>query len=151
MSFEVESVDRRATNSGWSIKVAATMPSKGITMEMRPGVVVGKLMADEAGRMLSSIGIVYHSDSTQSRVNVQEASGRCALCGLWGHIGLDCDKLKPQSTGRCSIDPQAGDKLYQSKINLKNVLNVATPYKAQEGSFFDPGAHLNFHMGGTGI
>ena len=39
---------------------------------------------------------------------------------------MDCDKLKPSRVGRCSIAPQAGDRLYQLKIKLKN---VATAYQ----------------------
>jgi hypothetical protein len=64
VSFEVQPADRRATFPGWDIQVVVvvTMPHKGITMEINPGVVVGTKMASQANRMLRNVNIVYNPD-----------------------------------------------------------------------------------------
>ena len=77
-------------------------------------------------------------------MNAQEASGstgRCASCEALGHISMNCDTLKPVRV-RCSIVPQAGNKIYKLKIKLRHVV---TTNKDQEGPILDPGASMHQH------
>ncbi len=147
--FEVQSADRRATSPAESrdIKVIVTMPQKGITMEMKPGLVVGFEIVSQANRMLCTIDIVNNPELELHIVHVQDARGRCTLCNVFGHIFMDCDNLKP-ARPRCSIVPQVGDKMYKSKIKLRHVV---TTYKDHiVGLILDPGASI-LQYAGTGI
>jgi len=71
---------------------------------------------------------------------VQDARGRCTLCNVFGHIFMDCDKLKP-ARPRCSIVPQVGGKMYKSKIKLRHLV---TTYKDHiVGLALNPGASMH--------
>jgi hypothetical protein len=89
--LEVDPKTARACNPGWSITVEAVMPHTGITMKMKPEVIIGQQLAIQADRLL---GIIDKSldpvTSGRMIMREQEASGVCYLCAKRGHILVDC-------------------------------------------------------------
>jgi hypothetical protein len=85
----------RACTPGWSITVEAVMPSTGITMKMKPKVVIGQQLAVQSDMFL---GIIDKSldpmTGGQMIMREQEAAGVCYLCAKHGHISVDCPGLK---------------------------------------------------------
>jgi hypothetical protein len=53
--LEVDPTTTRAYTPGWSITVEAVMPSTGITMKMKPEVIIGQQLAIQADRFLGII------------------------------------------------------------------------------------------------
>ena len=45
----------RACTPGWNINVEARMPHTGITMKMKPGVILGQQLAVQADRFLETL------------------------------------------------------------------------------------------------
>ena len=141
--FEVQSADRRATRPGSKdIKVIVTMPQKGITMEMKPGLVVGFEIASQPNRMLYTIDIVNNPELELCIAHAQDARERCTLCNVFGHIFVDCDKLKP-ARPRCSIVPQVEDKMYKLKIKLRHGCGDHVQGDHIVGLALDPGASMH--------
>ena len=53
--LEVDPKTTRACTPGWSITVKAVMPHTGITMKIKPEVILGQQLAVEADRFLEII------------------------------------------------------------------------------------------------
>jgi hypothetical protein len=85
----------RACTPGWSFTFIASMPAKGITMKIKPEVILGQQLAVQAERFLEIIEESLNP-VTGSRMIMreQEAAGVCYLCAKCGHISVDCPGLK---------------------------------------------------------
>jgi hypothetical protein len=81
--LEVDPTTARACTPGWSINVEAVMSSTGITMKMKPEVVIGWQLAVQADMFLESLDPVTGG---QMIMREQEAAGVCYLCAKRGHI-----------------------------------------------------------------
>jgi hypothetical protein len=93
--LEVVPETARACTLGRSITVEALMPSTGITIKMKPEVVIGCQLAVHADMFL---GIINESldpvTGGKMIMREQEADGVCYLCVKRGHISVDCPGLK---------------------------------------------------------
>ena len=95
----------RACTPGWDITVEAVMPHTGITMKMKPEVILGQQLAVQADRFLEIIDKSLNPvTGSQMIMREQEAAGVCYLCAKHGHISVDCPRLKsggPQNKAEC--------------------------------------------------
>ncbi len=53
--LEIDSKKAKICTSGWSFTVIASMPGKGITMKIKPEVILGQQLATQADRFLEII------------------------------------------------------------------------------------------------
>ncbi len=85
----------RPCNLGWSITVEAVMPSAGITMKIKPEVVIKRQLAIQADMLLGIIDKSLDPNTGgQMIMREQEAAGVCFLCAKRGHISVNCPGLK---------------------------------------------------------
>ncbi len=96
----------RACTPGWSITVEAVNPHTGITMKIKPEVIIGQQLAVQADRFLEitdkSLNPVAGGGWMIMRG--QEAAGVCYLCAKLGHISANRPGLNlggPQSKAEC--------------------------------------------------
>jgi hypothetical protein len=93
--LKVVSETARACTPGSSITVEAVLPSAGITMKMKPEVVIGWQLAIQADIFL---GIIDRSldpmTSGRMIMREQETAGVCYLCAKCGHISVNCPRFK---------------------------------------------------------
>jgi hypothetical protein len=134
----------RACTPGWNITVEAVMLLTGITMKMKPEVVIGQQLAVQADMFL---GIIDNSldpmTGGQMIMREQEAAGVCYLCAKRGHISVDC----PGST---LGGPNKAERMgiwYQSNVNTCNLHKLN---KIRKKPILDPGAMMH-QWAGTGI
>jgi hypothetical protein len=96
----------RAYTPGWDITVIASMPQKGITMKIKPEVILGQHLAIQADKFLEIIDkSLKPVTGGQMIMREQEAAGVCYLCAKHGHISVNCPRLKlggtPQNKAEC--------------------------------------------------
>ena len=70
----------RIVPTGWDIKITVCMPSQEITIQMKPGAVVGTKLAAVSTKMLLNIDKLYNPSQDTGIISQQEAMGRFALC-----------------------------------------------------------------------
>jgi hypothetical protein len=96
----------RACTPGWVITVEAVMPHTGITMRMKPNVILGQQLAAQADSFLKILNkSCYPVTGNRMIMREQEAAGVCYLCAKHGHISVDCPLLKsggPENKAECA-------------------------------------------------
>jgi hypothetical protein len=71
------------------------MPHTGITMMMKPEVILEQQLAIQADRFLENIDKSLNPvTSGQMIMREQETAGVCHLCAKHGHISVNCPGLK---------------------------------------------------------
>jgi hypothetical protein len=143
--LKIDSKKARPCTPGWSITVEAVMLHTGITMKMKPNVILGQQLAVQADRFLEIIDKSLNPvTGGQMITREQEAAGVCYLCAKRGHISADCLGLKlggPQNEVECI------GSWYQSNINMQNLPRL---YKIRKRPILDSGAMMQ-QQAGTGI
>ncbi len=103
--LEIDLKKARACTLGWSITVEAVMPHTGITMKIKPEVILGQQLAIQADRCLKIIDKSLNPVAGSWMImREQEAAGVCYLCAKRGHILAGCPGLKlggPQNKVEC--------------------------------------------------
>ncbi len=109
----------RACTPGWNITVIASMPQKGITMKIKPEVILGQQLAVQADGFLEIIDESLNPVTGSPMIRrEQEAAGACYLCAKHGQISVDCPWLKlggPQNKAECI------GSWYKSIVNIRNL------------------------------
>jgi hypothetical protein len=136
--LKVDSTTVRACTPGWSITVEAVMPNTGITMKMKPEVVIRWQLSIQADMFL---GITDNSldpmTGDQMIMREQEAAGVCYLCAKRGHISVNCPALK---LGGPQNKVERMGSWYQSNVNTRNPPKL---YKIRKKPILDPGATMH--------
>ncbi len=71
------------------------MPHTGITMKMKPGVILGEQLAVQADSILETIDESLSAVTGRQMITrEQEVAGVCYLCAKHGQISVDCPILK---------------------------------------------------------
>jgi hypothetical protein len=119
--LEIDSKKASACTLGWSFTVIASMPEEGITMKIKPEVILGQQLAARADGFLEIIDKSLNPvTGSQMIMREQEAAGVCYLCTKHGHISVDCPGLKlgdlrtRQNKLEVSTDPTSTCKTYPS-------------------------------------
>jgi hypothetical protein len=122
-----------ACTLGWNITVNARMPHTGITLKMKPGVILGQQFAVQADRILETLDeSLSTATGSQMHIREQEAAGVCYLCAKHEHASVNCPKLKsrgPQKKEECV------GQWYQSDVNMQNLPRL---YKIRKEPIHDP-------------
>ncbi len=93
--LKIDSKKVRVCTPGWSFTVISSMPAKGITMKIKPEVILGQQLAARADRFLEIIDESLNPvPGGQMIMREQAAAGVCYLCAKCGHISVDCPGLK---------------------------------------------------------
>jgi hypothetical protein len=120
------------------------MPHTGITVKIKPGVILGQRLAVQADRFLEIIDKSLNPvTSGQMIMREQEAAGVCYLCAKCGHISANCPGLKlggPQnkverigSWYRSNVYMQNLPKLYKMRNRKKPILDLGATMHQQAG------------------
>ena len=129
------------------------MPSKGITLEMKPCAVVGMQMACKADRMPSRMGVQITSQADRMLINVEYAwrMYKKPLAGMTYVTGGVTSTRTVTSWSH--LEPVgAGSLGWGQVVPVEDQVEERGDHiHGPGGSFFDPGAHTNFYRGGTGI
>jgi hypothetical protein len=92
---KIDPKNARPCTPGWSITVEAVMPHTGITMKIKPEVILGQQLAIQADRILEIIDKSLNPvTGGQMIMGEQETAGVWYLCAKRGHISVDCPGLK---------------------------------------------------------
>jgi hypothetical protein len=138
----------RACTPGWCITVEAVNPHTGITMKMKPEVILGQQLAVQADRFLEIIDKSMNPVAGGGRMIMreQEAAEVCYLCANCGHITANCPGLK---LGGPQNKAERIGSWYRSNVNI---INLPKLYKIRNRKkpILDPGATMHQHAG-TGI
>jgi hypothetical protein len=93
--LEIDPRTARACTPGWDITVEVRMPQTGITMKMKPEVILGQQLAIHTDRFLEILDeSCYPVTGGQMIMRELKAAGVCYLCAKRGHISVDCPTLK---------------------------------------------------------
>jgi hypothetical protein len=143
--LKVDPKTARACILGWSITVEAVMPHIGITMKMKPEVILRQQLAVQADRFLEIIDKSLNPvTGGQMIMREQEAAGVCYLCAKRGHISVDCPRSK---LGGPQNKAERVGSWYQANVNMQNLPKL---YKIRKKPILDPGATMH-QRAGTGI
>jgi hypothetical protein len=103
--LKIDSKTARACTPSWAITVEARMPHTGITMKMKPEVILGQLLAIQADRFLEIIDKSLNPvTGGQMIMREQDSDQVCYSCAKRGHILVKCPGLKlggPQKKVEC--------------------------------------------------
>ncbi len=119
--LKIEPKKARACTPGWSFTVIASMPQKGITMKIKPEVILVQQLAVRADGFLEIIDKSLNPvTGSQMIMREQEAARVCYLCAKHGQISVNCPGLKmggPQNEANIlevGIDPLSTCETYPS-------------------------------------
>jgi hypothetical protein len=143
--LEIDLKKARVCTSGWSFTVIASMPAKGITMKIKPEVILEQQLATQADGFLEIIDKSLNPVSSGRMImRKQAAAGICYLYAKRGHISVDCPGLKlggPQNKGerigswyRSNINMQNLPKLYEIRNRKKPILDSGATMHQQAGA-----------------
>ncbi len=131
-----------ACTPGWDITVEARMAQTGITMKMKPEVILWQQLAVQADRFLEILDkFCYPVTGGQMIMREQEAAWVCYLCAKHGHISVNCPRLK---SGRPQNDMEFVGSWYWSNVNMWNLPKL---YEIRKIPFLDPGATVQQQAG----
>ncbi len=140
--FKVVPGTMGACTPGWSITVEAVMASTGITMKMKPEVVIRRQLTIQADMFLGIIDkFLDPVTGGQMIMREQEAARVCYLCAKRGHISVNCLGLK------LGDEAEHVGSWYQSNVNTRNLPRL---YKIRKKPILEPGATMH-QRAGTGI
>jgi hypothetical protein len=114
----------------------------GITLKMKPGVILGQQLAVQADSILETIDESL-STVTGSRMIMreQEAAGVCYLCPKCGHISVNYPILK---SGGHQNKAEHMCQWYWSNVNMRNLSRLN---KIRIEPIHDPGATMHQQAG----
>ncbi len=93
--LKIDPKNMRPCTKGWSITIEAMMPHTGITMKIKPEVILGEQLAIQADRFLEIIDKSSNPvTGGQMILREQKTAGVCYLCAKHGHISANCPGLK---------------------------------------------------------
>jgi hypothetical protein len=113
--LEIDSKKARACTPGLSFSVIASMPAKGITMKIKPEVILGQQLTAQADVFLEIIDKSLNPVPSGQMIMREQAAARvCYLCAKCGYILVNCPlKLgEPQNKAECI------GSWYRSNINI---------------------------------
>jgi hypothetical protein len=93
--LKIDPKNMRPCTKGWSITVEAVMPHTGITMKIKPEVILGEQLVIQDDRFLEIIDKSSNPvTGGQMILREQKTAGVCYLCAKRGHISANCPGLK---------------------------------------------------------
>jgi hypothetical protein len=123
------------------------MPARGITIKIKPEVILGQQLAAQADGFLEIIDkSLKPVPGGQMIMREEAAAGVCYLCAKRGHISVNCARLK--MGGPQNMMERIGS-WYRSNINIQN-LSRLYKIRNRKKPILDPGATMH-QQAGTGI
>jgi hypothetical protein len=142
-----DSKKARVCTPDWSFTVIASIPAKGITIKIKPKVILRQQLATQADGFLEIIdGSLNPVPGGRMIMREQVAAGVCYLCAKRGHISVNSPGLKlggPQNKAECT------GSCYRSNVNMQNLPKLYE-IRNRKKPILDAGAMMH-QQAGTGI